>query len=144
MSLVEKVVDFGRGIYMNRVTLAMMPIYSSSIYGIMSYQNISNISDEPLRFGLLCCAAVVSGAIAGYTSFGTSTGRMFRKIDRQIETDGCLNREYVTKVMCQPENDCATGYCQIQGIYLAAKKHGKLAEFRKLQEKYSCNKIPHF
>jgi len=67
-------------------------------------------------------------------------------IERHIQRRGNLSQRFVERLMTvkQVENGKFLGYCQKQGMYLAARNYGQLEVFNQAKENVSNCKIPHF
>jgi len=142
MSLFERVENAYIALAGNRVTLA-----SSTAAGISSYGFFSDLShyfsgEEPLQLRTLgfLVSGLASSIFIFSTKCGLGTAAFYRAADRHIKRRGTLKENVVRKwIQNAVEDDSTLGYCQLQGIYLAAKKHGIEDIFFELKEKYSSN-----
>mgnify|MGYP001591529453 CR=1 FL=1 len=79
------------------------------------------------------------------TKCSAGTLHFYHRTEQHIEKYGLLKPRVVELWMAtRTENMPELGYCQQQGIYLAARKHGQLYAFYEAKEKASKVKIPHF
>jgi hypothetical protein len=87
---------------------------------------------------------IASGALIGYTSFGLRTLEYYIRTSKHIQEHGKLDLRFGERLIKGTENRKFTGYCQIQGLYLAAKKYNQLEAFYELKNSISKNIIPNF
>ena len=138
MSLKETVEDLYVRLVGNRLVLAASLSLASSTYAYIE------ADDANLRFG--------TGGIAIYAALalmikkcGVGTLQFYRRTEESIQKYGRLKPRVVELWMVhKTENAFLVGYCQQQGIYLAAKKHGQLEAFYEAKDKVSNVTIPHF
>ncbi len=82
-----------------------------------------------------------SAGLMGATVFGCSTLEHYVSARDQIRHYGRLDDRYARTLM-EKNKGCFSGYCQIQGLYLAAKKYSQLEVFMRAKKAYSKNVIP--
>ena len=84
--------------------------------------------------------AMGGALLYGFSKGGRHTLTTYRRACRQIEAHGELGAAFVrSQVTVDDEN----AYFQLQGVYLAAKKLGRVDEFRRLRRTFHCC-IPNF
>src|SRR3989338_4124577 len=149
MSLTEKVEDAYIRVVGNRVTAAA--VVSTLAIDYATYEAVSYFWDKNPLFAVLSVAGGIVGTLfsTSYiadTDCGTRTLRYFRRTEKRIQKrDGVLSPRVVELWMTRTtENQALYGYCQQQGIYLAAKKHRQLEAFYEVKRKASRVRIPHF
>ncbi|MBR9704526.1 hypothetical protein GOV12_03885 [Candidatus Pacearchaeota archaeon] len=111
---------------------------------IQSLEEISKNLNEniPTLLGslaLLCGISIEIGTLAG-----VSTKKYYDKTLKHINLRGELTQEFVTTIINGSDNRWTWGYCQLQGVYLAAKQSGELDTFYKVMKEHSKNLIPNF
>lgn len=74
---------------------------------------------------------------------GVTTPNYFKKTEKRIKR-GELTQGRVEKLIRSTENNRFFGYCDVQGIYLAARKHKKLDVFKKAKKNVCNVRIPNF
>ncbi|TAL53435.1 MAG: hypothetical protein EPN86_04450 [Nanoarchaeota archaeon] len=90
-------------------------------------------------------SATIAGSFAlGYSHLGFGTLELYNRTIGHIREHGKLEERYASTVFTSNSIDRVTGYCQIQGMYLAAAEEGFADEFRRYKEMYSNNIIPNF
>lgn len=138
MSLAEKVENAYIGLIENKVTLAANSLLGGSLY--MLFEG----NQSPVRL----VAAYVSiglGVVALGTKCGTGTVQFYCRTEQHIQKYGRLKPRVVELwITHKTENLSNFGYCQLQGIYLAAKKYDQLDAFYEAKNKVSKVKIPNF
>lgn len=147
MSLAEKVEDAYISLVGNKVTLLTSSLLAASAYSIADnfYEHFANNNFSFLSFLGFGMLGSISGMINLGTKFGAGTLYFYRRTEEHIERYGELKPRVVELWMKhKTENEPEFGYCQQQGIYLAARKHGQLEAFYEAKERVSKVKIPHF
>jgi len=82
--------------------------------------------------------------LVGYTNFGLSTLKYYKRTSAHIKKFGRLDRRFAETLIKGTENRKFTGYCQLQGLYLAAKRYGQLEIFYAAKSAVSNNVLPNF
>ncbi len=141
----DKVDDIYVSLTGNRMTVLS---HFAIAYGIgMMGGAWRGVGDDPI-----CLLSCLSGAVI-YTggllaSINTCCGRTtpwyYKETEEHIKHFGKLDERFARNLIQGSENGSFVGYCQQQGLYLAARKHGQLGVFRQAQKKYSKIKIPFF
>ncbi|MEK6905736.1 MAG: hypothetical protein AABX24_05025 [Nanoarchaeota archaeon] len=139
MSLAEKVENLYVRLIGNKVTAAATLSILGSTYSSLDGENGFFLST---LLGTINGVAILS-LLATKCSAGTL--HFYHRTEQHIEKYGLLKPRVVELWMAtRTENMPELGYCQQQGIYLAARKHGQLNAFYEAKEKASKVKIPHF
>ncbi len=105
--------------------------------------------------GCICGAAITGfpewilplplfAGIMAYSYFGMSTLKYYKRTATHIKKFGELDRRFAETLIKETENQKFTGYCQLQGMYLAATRYGQLDAFYKAKSAISNNVIPNF
>jgi len=138
MSLTEKVENLYIRLIGNRLVLAASLSLASSTYVCIE------ADDANFRFGTSGIAIYAALALM-LKKCGGGTLQFYRRTEESIQKYGRLKPRVVELWMVhKTENAPQVGYCQQQGIYLAAKKHGQLDAFYEAKDKVSEVRIPHF
>ncbi len=140
MGLQDKVESAYVALVGNRVTAAVGTAFAYLSWEIFSKGKefsttqilVYTLSQVAAGFGLL------------FTKEGSSTWRHYKRTLREVEDYGSASVEFFVEEIEDTENGCLFGYCQLQGLYLGAKKSGQLANFEKAKKDYSYCKIPNF
>lgn len=85
-------------------------------------------------------------AALGVTKLGLGTRETYRRSKAHIERHGRLDERFARAVILgarDGENGCY-GYCQEQGLYLAARDSGELETFERARREHSTLFVPHF
>ena len=82
--------------------------------------------------------------LIGYTKLGLSTLKYYKRTSAHIKKFGRLDRRFAETLIKGTENRKFTGYCQLQGLYLAAKRYGQLDVFYAAKSAVSNNVLPNF
>lgn len=139
MSLAEKVENLYVRLIGNKITAAATLSLLGSTYLSLDGENGYLLSTF---FGTVNGVAILS-LLATKCSAGTL--HFYHRTEQHIEKYGLLKPRVVELWMTEfTENMPELGYCQQQGIYLAARKHGQLDAFYEAKEKISKVRIPHF
>ncbi|MGV8086088.1 MAG: hypothetical protein ACP5N1_00520 [Candidatus Woesearchaeota archaeon] len=88
--------------------------------------------------------AIISSALIGYTSYGLKTLKYYNRTSNHIKNFGTLDLTFAKTLIKGTENKKFTGYCQLQGLYLAAKKYDQLETFYEAKKTVSNNILPNF
>lgn len=130
-SLIEKLNNFAVGAFSNRIDLAAKGFVVSGTY--------LTLENGPLYLPL-----ALAGAFLTYQCrfVGLSAIGAYERTKKNIKR---FNRfdDRVARVLFSSSR-LLHGYCEEQGIYLAARDLGFASDFRRLKKKYSKNKIPNF
>ena len=108
------------------------------------FQENRSISETVLRFFLMVGSGVGGAFLAGSNAFGVITEKFYRKTREHILEFGAIDPLFFQKTMEGWEDEKYYGYCQLQGIFLAAKELNKVEEFRALKREHCKNIIPNF
>ena len=80
----------------------------------------------------------------GDTLCGKNTLKLYKRTREHIRDFGRLDERFVKTVIRKGQNERTYGYCEQQGVYLAALHEGQTEIFRNIQKKYSKVKVPFF
>lgn len=131
--------DLCIGAFGNRISVLGFSVYS------MSWASFSfNIKESPSLTILSLAGLLVGSSLLGGSGLGIGTYRHYKKTCKYLEETGNLDEEFVRKIIDRSENREFVGYCQLQGVYLAAKKHRQLESFFRYKRKYSNNLLVNF
>jgi hypothetical protein len=76
--------------------------------------------------------------------FSAKTRKIYETTKRHIRDFGTIDPDYFKVMMGIDLDNWTYGYCQLQGMYLAAKEMGCLDQFHSLKKKYTTNVLPNF
>lgn len=155
MSLNELLNDAKVAVTGNRVTLASGLLAANFLYAAGSAiahaigawnEPVASALKSPEFLYLVASAPFGTLGLRGldYTRFGTSTLKLYRRTKRHIEQFGSLQPKFAKGVIEKTENRAFTGYCQLQGMYLAAKELGQEEAFNEAKRGVSNCLIPNF
>ncbi|MBI2672745.1 hypothetical protein HYX19_00645 [Candidatus Woesearchaeota archaeon] len=128
------------GLMGDRVNLASKIIFAASTYSLI--YGINHKTLPSFLFGYL--GGYLSVSCFAYTTAGSGTLRYYNRTSKHIKQFRRLDPGFAKTLIEGTENRKFTGYCQLQGMYLAAKKYGQLDVFYEAKKKYSKNIIPNF
>jgi hypothetical protein len=136
----------------NRVTALGILAMCAGIYGFINSPAVANPGKHILWGKLIASLTFDAGFfLTGTTAAGLTTRKFYRKTMQHINEHGKLDERYINTILSYAGtegfvecNDQCTGYCQIQGIYLAARDMGQLDVFRECKRKNSKNWVPNF
>ncbi len=138
MSLAEKVESAYAALIGNRVTLAANLMAGGTVYTLLE-------SNNPGLRVLVSISIPAAGVILFGTQCGIGTSYFYQRTKKHIQKYGHLKPRVVELwITHKTENMPEVGYCQLQGIYLAAKKYNQLDTFYEAKKKVSKVKIPNF
>jgi len=123
----------------NRVVLVGITFLG---YGALTFSSLPAHELNSVTAGLSFCAFCAGAGIVGNARFGCSTIAIYRRSMAHISRYGRLDDRFAKAVINGSENEPLTGYCQQQGLYLAARDTGMLATFREAQKQHSNVSIP--
>jgi len=132
MSLSQIVDNLYVGVAGDRVNLISKAGMIGSVYGI--------VTDDPLWL----IPFWASFLMWSYTTGGLSTLKYYRRTTKHIQKHDKLDLRFAKKLIKGTENRKFTGYCQLQGLYLASKKYGQLDVFNEAKKSVSNNILPNF
>lgn len=139
-SVLRRIDRWGYPIWANRIAAAS---YIAMPAGAAVWLAAPHWSLESFG-GFTVGLAGLAGAVG--TRFGRSTLRVYRRARRHIEREGRLDPRLSRRVIVgaqEPGNECI-GYCEEQGLYLAARDSGQLEAFERARREYSTISVPHF
>ena len=136
----NKLKDFGIRFFGNRLTLAGALIFLDGLtYCFLDTINLEDSLYPPMYLINLSFGAQL---LAG-TMFGRSTYDYYKRtIEHIVKNDGKFDERYLKVVFKKSGKVC--GYCEEQGMYLAAREKCLVSKFREAQKKYSKNIIHKF
>jgi len=120
------------GLIGNRFNALSEIVIGTGFYGLAA--------DDSLVWGI---PIWLGGLLFGYNLAGVSTVIYFNRTSGHIKRFEKLDERFAKAMIEGTENTGFAGYCQLQGMYMAAKKHGQLDAFYKAR-KWSNNIIPNF
>jgi len=106
--------------------------------------NIENIYAEVISATVLALSSMVWGWLIWITYSGKDTAKIYKRTLENIELSGELDERFFIKTIWWYKESKYLWYCQIQWIYLAAKKMWKLEQFYQYKEKHTKNLIWNF
>jgi len=142
MSLTERVENAYIRLVGNRVTLAASLLVAGTVY-----LNIQSMRDDDFNWVQAFTPMMyITGALTlANTKCGGGTLYFYRRTEKSIQKRGYLKPRVIELWMThKTENREKVGYCQQQGMYLAARKYDQLEAFYAAKKKVSNVKIPHF
>lgn len=153
MSLNELLNDARVAVVGNRVTLvsallsALYSIGNAVAYAIPAWNEPVASALKSGEF-LYLSASALPGILGigglSRTKFGLGTLEFYKKTKRHIKTFGSLSPRFAGRAIKKTENKILTGYCQLQGMYLAAKELGQEEAFKEAKREFSNCLIPNF
>jgi hypothetical protein len=133
MKLREIVDQLYVGVAGDRVNLISKIGIAGSLYGM-------GVTES----GLWILPFTISTIFFNYTLFGLSTLHYYRRSTKHIQDHEKLDLRFAKTLIKGTENRKFTGYCQLQGLYLAAKKYDQLDIFKEAKSSVSNNVLPNF
>ena len=138
MGLKDKVDSLYVAVCGDRITTLGGVFYFIHLYELFKGENsLSNVLTTTIT-GLL------GASLLGITGLGFSTWKHYKRTLKEAQEQGKINVDFFQERIERSENKKLMGYCQIQGLYLGAKKTGNLEEFYQAREMFSNNVIPNF
>jgi len=121
----------------NRVTVISALTYANG------WRSLNH--DDNINLKITCgIGGLIGGFFLGATYLGISTWKHYKRTLREAQEQGKVEVEFFQKRIERNENGKLMGYCQIQGLYLGAKRTGSLEQFYQAREQFSNNIIPNF
>ncbi|MFA6460817.1 MAG: hypothetical protein WCV90_01005 [Candidatus Woesearchaeota archaeon] len=140
MELKDKVESAYVALAGNRVTAIAGAAFAYLSWKIFSHSD--DLSTSQIFTYTLAHSA--TGFVLWVTQVGGSTWRHYKRTLREVEDYGRADPEFFRERIEMTENGRFMGYCQLQGLYLGAKKSGQLANFERARRDYSECIIPNF
>ncbi|MBI5065747.1 hypothetical protein HZA97_05920 [Candidatus Woesearchaeota archaeon] len=100
--------------------------------------------NSPVLATFSAYGSFLSAICSAWTCCGRSTPKYYKRTEEHIKKFGELRPRFLEKLISKTENKEFTGYCQLQGAYLAARKHGQLGVFYDVKRRCSNNVLPNF
>jgi hypothetical protein len=138
-TLTEKINNLAVGLFGNRVSALGLGIMIAS-----HFYPAPNSIEHPVITGLYGITSTAGIMMYFYTGFGLPTLRIYKRTKQHIRDWKKLDHDFFIAYLGGDVRKPFTGYCQLQGMYLAARDTGHLEEFRELKRKYSKNLLPNF
>ena len=138
--LPDKVDDVYVSLVGNRLNATFQFIsVNTAVLAYSSYEIGSTMGTVVFAYG-----SFLSATCSAWTLCGRSTSKYYKRTEEHIKRFGELRPRFLEKLISKTENREIVGYCQLQGVYLAARKHGQLAVFYDVKRRCSNNVIPNF
>jgi len=145
MKLIEKVNDLEARLLGNRCLVLGAALVGGGTYEF--FMSSLSVSDkEPLNLIASITSsltAIIGSFLIGFNTCGIDTYKSYKRTIKHIEQFGEIMPDFFIKYIGQ-DNGHFMGYCQLQGMYLAARKNGKLESFYRNRKEYSKCLIPNF
>lgn len=106
-----------------------------------SFMYLSN--NDYRNFFLSIAATIVGAGLVGINADGRFTFKSYQRTKGHIEQFGEIKPEFFREYI-KDTNGRICGYCDVQGIYLAARELNKLESFYKNRREQSKCIIPNF
>ncbi len=142
LTLVERL----QGLYMNRATLIStvnISVYSYPLY-LLSNLGSFQSTEELAAFGIVTFGCGLSGGVLTGTWFGNGTAQAYKRTKKHILKNSRLDPRAIKALVGKNNDDKEVGYCELQGVYLAAKELEQLGAFYTGKEKYTKIHAPNF
>lgn len=139
-----------KGWVRNRVALASniaaatglgMGLYGG---GQLAQNTPASIEEGVIELAIGISAAFIGGYASLYSKCGTTTQENYVRTLEHINRHGCLDSRYAVQVIEGGENGMFEGYCEQQGLYLAARDTENLNIFRQVCRARSNIILPFF
>lgn len=102
-------------------------------------------SSNPVLITILgITAAIHSMNIVAIAQFAGRTVLAYERTKQHIQKFGRIDRRYLKTWLGHESKYKITGYCQLQGMYLAAQEEGLTKEFAELKGTHTKNIVPNF
>lgn len=140
MTLKERLQNAEVGLIGNRVAILSTSMLVGG-YGA----SLSSLITGNILLGVGYFIPTVIGAmITGYTICGTTTKKIYKRTRDHIKQFDTIDPNFFSTAIHPDAEKKYTGYCQLQGMYLACRDAGKLEEFYRLKKEKTKNIIPNF
>tara|TARA_Y100000310_G_C20560822_1_gene752981 strand:- start:70 stop:480 length:411 start_codon:yes stop_codon:yes gene_type:complete len=136
MTLADKAESLYVALTGNRVTLASR-LFTTAYVGSIPF-----FPDILLAFMMPATIIVYGGEII--TCCGLTTPKFYNRTRDHIKKFDKLDPRFVKEMIKETENREFVGYCQLQGMYLAARNYGQLDVFKDVKKEISNCRIPNF
>ncbi|MEI7718291.1 MAG: hypothetical protein WCI72_00355 [archaeon] len=149
MTLKEKLLDLETRLIGNRFSILGESLLLGG-YGAFANEVLNNISRDNYS-GIIpaigfCGLAFVGACLTGYTEFGRTTKKIYRRTKEHLGKFGKLDKDFFSTCLKTEADKRYTGYCQLQGMYLACRDYAPelLPEFYQLKKQNTKNILPNF
>ncbi|MFA6460816.1 MAG: hypothetical protein WCV90_01000 [Candidatus Woesearchaeota archaeon] len=136
MGLIDKVEDAYVFLVGNRITAAARMTFLLCT-GKLLFQEIDFSIADYLSMGGMVLGASLS-------DLGKYTSEHYHRTLQEVQNKGMAGVDFFKESILRGENEKFFGYCNLQGLYLGAKKTRQLANFYQARRDYSKCVIPNF
>jgi hypothetical protein len=102
------------------------------------------IDGSIIEMGTAVAALTTGFEFSRQTEFGSMTKYIYERTKKHIQEFGKIDERFASCILSGDCEEKLYGYCELQGMYLAAKECGQLATFTKQKKNYSGVAIPNF
>jgi hypothetical protein len=138
MKIKEMIKDVYAATVGNRVMAIGTALMATGFGGMLTVYDETN-----LMFWGAAGIFLAGAPFVGISQFGIKTAQFYNWTKESIKECGHLDERFVKAVLGSEKIKPFIGYCQIQGVYLAAREKGQLEAFRQVRRTIE-NKIPNF
>jgi len=138
MGLKDKIDSFYVATCGNRITMVGTILITNHIF----YSLYPVDGNLPAVLSIL--GGGIGGGIWGLTFGGISTWKHYKRTLKEAKENNKINPHFFEEKINKSENRKFIGYCQIQGLYLGAKRTNSLEEFYLAKNNVSNNIVPNF
>lgn len=149
----EKAVDLECLLVGNRLTTLGRASLLLPIPAANYFININNPNDLIRSIGAFAILSPIFfwGGMEYFTWFGKETNKIYKRTKKHIKRYDKIDERFVKAIFkgeeCGAKYDDVSkkspfGYCEWQGVYLAARALGKNKEFNEIKQQYYRKKIP--
>ncbi len=145
----DKVLNLEAGLIGNRfaalgnsIMFGYYGAFANEFWKVSEYHDFSAINSTMGFLGLTFAGA----AISGYNAGGWSTKKIYNKTKKHVKRFGKIDERFFRVCLGDDSRKKLTGYCQLQGMYLACRDYAPecLSEFYDLKTKHTKNMVPNF
>jgi len=123
----------------NRVTEAGALLATTT-----TYHAFSQLDSDSWQSAVSWTVCWVGFGLMAITKLGQGTKRYYLRTLKEVEEKGEASVDFFKERIIRTDIGRFIGYCQLQGMYLGAKKTGQLDNFYQAKEEVSNCVIPNF
>ena len=139
MGLKDKIDSLYVGFFGNRVTTVGTALYVNHLTSLLYFE------EHPVPATISLAGGFIGATVLwGVSVFGINTWKHYKRTLKEAKEKGKINFTFFEEKIKKNGCNRYLGYCEIQGIYLGAKKTGNLETFYAAREMFSNNIIPNF
>jgi len=144
MAIKEKLLNLETVLIGNRGVVLGISLAFGGTFAM--YNEVKHVTPNLFLLGSYFLTAFSGAVVGGYNNCGEGTVKIYQRTVEHLKEFRKIDKRFLLTCMEDDANKKYTGYCQLQGIYLACRDYAPecLPEFYELKKQYTKNIVPNF